>query len=80
MLKIVPDPPLHSHSLEDTLVQASEYVLCALTVAHQAVLHRPRTPATVLMMASMHEMESLQALLELALAQVQMPQKARVMH
>ena len=38
MLKIVPDPPHNHHSLEDTLIQATEYALCAVTVAHQAVL------------------------------------------
>ncbi|MCF1488293.1 hypothetical protein LZ838_13090 [Pseudomonas sp. AA27] len=73
MLKIVPDPPHNHHSLEDTLIQATEYALCALTVAHHAVQLKPRSPAAMLMMASMHEMEALRVLLESALIQVQMP-------
>jgi hypothetical protein len=32
MLKIVPDPPHNHHSLEDTLIQAADYALCAQTV------------------------------------------------
>ncbi|MFV3404617.1 hypothetical protein ACNFIC_11715 [Pseudomonas sp. NY15463] len=80
MLKIVPDPPRNLHSLEDTLIQAAEYAQCALTVAHQAVLFKPRSPASVLMMASMHEIESLRALLESALIQVQMASDEQVLH
>ncbi|WP_252088456.1 hypothetical protein [Pseudomonas sp. MWU13-3659] len=80
MLKIVPDPPHNPHSLEDTLIQASEYALCALTVAHHAVQLKPRSPAAVLMMASMHEMESQRVLLEAALIQVQMPAQAPTLH
>lgn len=80
MLKIVPDPP-HTYSLEDTLIQATEYALCAQTVAHQAVLLRPKSPASILIMASMHELETLRLLLESALTQVQMPQlEARPLH
>ncbi len=73
MLKIVPDPPHKHHSLEDTLIQATEYALCAQSVAHQAVLLQPKSPASILMLASMHEMEALRVLLESALIQVQMP-------
>ncbi|NIF29502.1 hypothetical protein F3J44_24450 [Pantoea sp. Tr-811] len=73
MLKIVPDPPHDLHSLEDTLIQATDYALCAATVVHQALLLQPKSPASILMMASMHEMEALRALLEQALIQVQMP-------
>ncbi|MCG8294109.1 hypothetical protein [Pseudomonas entomophila] len=80
MLKIVPDPPHNPHSLEDTLIQATEYALCALTVAHQAVLAQPKFPATILMMASMHEVESLRVLLESALIQVQMPKAPQTLH
>ncbi|MCX5507753.1 MULTISPECIES: hypothetical protein [unclassified Pseudomonas] len=80
MLKIVPDPPHNPHSLEDTLIQATEYALCALTVAHHAVQLKPKSPAAVLMMASMHEMESLRVLLEAALIQVQMPAQAPTLH
>ena len=71
MLKIVPDPPHNPHSLEDTIIQATEYALCAQTVAHQAALMQPRSPAAILMMASMHELETLRALLESALIQIQ---------
>jgi hypothetical protein len=42
MLKIVLDPPHNHHSLEDTLIQATEYALCAQNVAHQAVLLLPK--------------------------------------
>ncbi|WP_460417208.1 hypothetical protein [Pseudomonas sp. microsymbiont 2] len=80
MLKIVPDPPHNPHSLEDTLIQATEYALCALTVAHHAVQLKPRSPAAVSMMASMHEMESLRVLLEAALIQVQMSAQAPTLH
>lgn len=41
MLKIVPDPPHNIHSHEDTLIQATEYALCATTVVHQALLLQP---------------------------------------
>jgi len=44
MLKIVPDPPHNAHSLEDTLIQATDYALCAATVVHQAMLLQPRCP------------------------------------
>ncbi|QXH55098.1 hypothetical protein [Pseudomonas maumuensis] len=78
MLKIVPDPPHNHHSLEDTIIQATEYALCAQTVVHQAVLLHPRSPVSILVMAAMHEME---ALLESALIQVQMPQvEPRTLH
>ncbi|MNC59037.1 hypothetical protein D3C75_1088150 [compost metagenome] len=44
MRKMVPDPP-HSldstQALQDTLVQSSEYVLCALFVARQSVQLKP---------------------------------------
>ncbi|MGE7991128.1 hypothetical protein ACQKPE_08775 [Pseudomonas sp. NPDC089554] len=77
MLKIVPDPPHAPHSLEDTLIQATDYALCAQTVAHQALLLLPKCPGAILMMASLHEIESLRVLLESALIQVQMPAQAR---
>ncbi|MFJ3451782.1 hypothetical protein ACIPM0_26690 [Pseudomonas sichuanensis] len=77
MLKIVPDPP-HPHALlEDTLVQISEHLHCALAVAHQSVLLCTKSPGSMLMLAAVHEMETLCSLLESALAQVQraaMPQ------
>lgn len=80
MLKIVPDPPHDIHSLEDTLIQATDYALCAATVVHQAMLLPPKSPASVLMMTSMHELETLRALLESALIQVQMPTGPRTLH
>ncbi|CAM3771564.1 hypothetical protein CCOS865_03111 [Pseudomonas reidholzensis] len=74
MLKIVPDPP-HSNpppqSLEDTLVQANEHVLCALTVGHQSLLLQARSPGSLMMLTVMHELESVRTLVEYALAQVQ---------
>jgi len=80
MLKIVPDPPHDIHSLEDTLIQATDYALCATTVVHQALLLQPKSPVSILMMASMHELEALRALLESALIQVQMPASPRTLH
>lgn len=77
MLKIVPDPPHTYHSLEDTLIQAAEYALCAQTVAQQAVLLQPKSPGSVLIMATMHELEALRALLEAALIQAQLPSEPR---
>ncbi|HYQ52202.1 MAG TPA: hypothetical protein VES70_17475 [Pseudomonas sp.] len=80
MLKIVPDPPHNFHSLEDTIIQATEYAQCAQTVVHQALLLQPKSPASILMMASMHELETLRVLLESALIQAQMPAEPRVLH
>jgi hypothetical protein len=58
MLKIVPDPP-HPHAfLEDTLVQISEHLHCALAVAHQSVLLCTKSPGSMLMLAAVHEMET----------------------
>ncbi|MNC40283.1 hypothetical protein D3C75_889780 [compost metagenome] len=79
MLKIVPDPPHDNRSLEDTLIQAADYALCATTVVHQALLH-PKSPVSILMMTSLHEMEALRVLLESALIQVQMPTGPRTLH
>ncbi|MBA5708235.1 hypothetical protein ACSFEV_18975 [Pseudomonas fulva] len=80
MLKIVPDPPHHIHSLEDTLIQATDHALCAATVAHQALLLQPKSPASILIMTSLHELETLRALLESALVHVQKPKEPRAMH
>ncbi|KIY42466.1 hypothetical protein TZ03_01625 [Pseudomonas sp. 10-1B] len=79
MLKIVPNPPHTYHSLEDTLIQAAEYALCAQTIAQQAVL-QPKSPGSVLIMAAMHELEALRALLEAALIQIQLPSEPRTLH
>ena len=75
MRKLVPDPPFSNdapHHLEDTLTQATEYVLCALSVGHQAISTLPRSPATLMTLAVMHEMEAVRTLLESAIAQVQL--------
>ena len=80
MLKIVPDPPHHLQSLEDTIMMASDYALCAEAVAQQAMLMQPRSPASVLIMASMHELEALRRLLESALVQIQQPANPQPMH
>ncbi len=77
MLKIVPDPPHNLLTLEDTLIQATDYALCAETVVQQALLLQPKSPVSILMMASMHEIEALRALLESALIQLQMPAEPR---
>ena len=63
-----------------TLQTLTDYALCAATVVHQAMLLQPKSPASILMMASMHELETLRALLESAIAQVQMPSEPRTMH
>ncbi|MFV3287168.1 hypothetical protein ACNFBR_00350 [Pseudomonas sp. NY11955] len=80
MLKIVPDPPHPFHSLEDTIILASDYAHCAEAVVQQAMLMQPRSPASVLLMASMHELETLRRLLESALAQIQQPANPQPVH
>jgi len=73
MLKIVPDPPHDLHSLEDTLMMAADYALCAEVVAQQAMLMQPKSPVSILIMTSMHELEALRKLLESVLVQIQKP-------
>lgn len=80
MLKMVPDPPHTLHSLEDTLIQAAEYAVCALAISQQAMLMQPKSPAAVLMMATTHKLESLRSLLESALIQAQTPNELRMQH
>jgi len=80
MLKIVPDPPHPLPSLEDTIMMASDYALCAEAVAQQAILMQPKSPASVLIMASMHELETLRRLLESALTQIQQTASPQPMH
>jgi len=77
---MVPDPPNTLHSLEDTLIQAAEYAVCALAISQQAMLMQPKSPAAVLMMATTHELESLRSLLESALIQAQAPNEPRMQH
>ena len=75
MLKIVPDPPLHtnaaSYSLEALLVQTAEYLVCALTVAQQSVLMHNNPTGQVMTLTTMHEIESARSLVEIALSRVQ---------
>ncbi|MHC2147235.1 hypothetical protein [Pseudomonas sp. 210_17 TE3656] len=72
MLKIVPDPPLHiDQSLEDILVQISEYLVCAMTVAQQTVLLHSSSPGQILTLSTMHEIDNARSLVEVALSRVQ---------
>jgi hypothetical protein len=75
MLKIVPDPPLKAPdanpSIEALLLQTSEYLVCALTVAQQTVLLNPKPAGQVMTLAAMHEIENAQSLIEMALSRVQ---------
>ncbi|TLP59044.1 MULTISPECIES: hypothetical protein [Pseudomonas] len=80
MLKIVPDPPHNCHSLEDTLIQATEYAMCAQAVVHQAVQIAPKSPATALMLTSAHELGALRSLLESALIQLQFFKAPQTQH
>lgn len=80
MLKIVPDPPLPHPSLEDTILRATEYALCAQAVTHQAMQLLPKSPAAGLMLASAHEMDTLLQLLEMALVQAQQIQAPQTQH
>jgi len=79
MLKVVPDPP-YLHALEDTLMMAADYALCAEVVAQQAMLMQPKSPVSLLIMTSMHELDSLRKLLESALAQIQKPADPQTLH
>ncbi len=72
MLKIVPDPPDNPQSLENTLMVAANYARCAEAVVQQAVVMQPVTQATVLIMATVHELGTLRKLIASALAQVQL--------
>ncbi|WP_280040963.1 hypothetical protein [Pseudomonas sp. Hg5Tf] len=73
MLKIVPDPPLSSNqSLEDILVQISEYLVCAMTVAQQTVLLHSSSPGQILTLSTLHEIDNARALVEVALSKVQL--------
>jgi hypothetical protein len=80
MLKIVPDPPHLLHSLEDTLMMAADYALCAEVVAQQAMQMQPKSPVSLLIMTSMHELEALRTLLEAALVQIQKSTDPQTLH
>lgn len=72
MLKIVPDPPLYSSdsSLEDILIQTSEYLVCALTVAQQTMLLHTLPPGQFMTLAAIHEIENARSLVEVALSRI----------
>ena len=66
MLKIVPDPPETTDTpptVEALLLQTSEYLVCALTVAKQTVLLNPKA-GQVMTLAAMHEIENAHTLVE----------------
>ncbi|SER57498.1 hypothetical protein SAMN05216230_109158 [Pseudomonas soli] len=46
--------------------------MCALAVAHQSFNHLPKSPATLVMLTMMHELDTTRTLLESALAQLHM--------
>ncbi|KHL71334.1 hypothetical protein PpSQ1_26760 [Pseudomonas putida] len=77
---MVPDPPHNPHSLEDTLMMAADYALCAEVVAQQAMLMQPKSPVSMMIMTSMHELDALRKLLESALAQIQKPADPQTLH
>jgi len=54
-------------------MMAADYALCAEVVAQQAMLMQPKSPVSLLIMTSMHELEALRKLLESALVQIQKP-------
>ena len=74
MLKIVPDPPETTDTpptIEALLLQTSEYLVCALTVAKQTVLLNPKPAGQVMTLAAIHEIENAHSLVEMALSRVQ---------
>jgi hypothetical protein len=72
MLKIVPDPPNPSNqSLEEILIQISEYLACGLSVAEHSALLNPKTAVQLMTLATMHEMQSAHRLVEVALSKLQ---------
>ncbi|MGJ7551828.1 hypothetical protein [Pseudomonas alloputida] len=68
-----------SHYLEDTLVEATEFLLRGLATARQAITTLPKLPVTVMTLSTIQEMEAVRALLESAIAQVQL-QRPRQVH
>lgn len=71
MLKIVPDPPHHNnHSLEDILIQTSEYLVCAMTVAQNTALLYPDA-SQAMTLTALHEIDRAHELVEMALSKVQ---------
>ncbi|MBK5001263.1 hypothetical protein IAE37_003539 [Pseudomonas sp. S31] len=88
MRKIVPDPPAtsleSSVALQDTLVQASEHVICAISIASQSVMLNPVSHSSKIMRAVIHEMAAVRAHLEEATMHAQMceqlPDEPRTLH
>ena len=82
MRKTVPDPPTSSLEssvvLQDTLVQASEHVICAISIASQAVMLNPASHSSKIMRAVIHEMATIRALLDEATMLAQMREKLPV--
>lgn len=48
--------------MKETIMLAANYALCAEAVVQQAVLMQPRSSVSLLVMASMHELETLRKL------------------
>lgn len=74
MLKIVPDPPYPTelaHSLEDILMQTTEYLVCALSIAQQNTLTHQASSVQALTLATTHEIEAARGMVEMALSKVQ---------
>ena len=88
MRKIVPDPPTTSLEssvvLQDKLAQASEHVICAISIASQAVMLNPVSHSSKIMRAVIHEMAAVRALLDEAAIHAQMreqlPAQPRTLH
>jgi hypothetical protein len=59
---------------------AADYALCAEVVTRQAMLMQPRSPVSLLIITSMHELETLRKLLESALVQIQKPADPQPVH
>jgi hypothetical protein len=78
MLKRVADPPTYTpQSLEDTLVEALEYAMCGLAVGQQSITFLPKSPASIMLLAVIHELDAMRQRVECALAQVQLGQQRR---
>ncbi|MNF05106.1 hypothetical protein D3C80_2047670 [compost metagenome] len=61
-------------------MMAADYALCAEVVAQHAMLMQPKSPVSVMIMTSMHELDALRKLLESALAQIQKPADPQTLH
>lgn len=88
MRKTVPDPPTtsleSSVALQDTLVQASEHAIYAISIASQCVTLNPVSHSSKIMRAVIHEMAAVRTLLDDAAVQAQMrehlPDEPRTVH